>query len=233
MIMSFCFTCFKISLCLNFFMLFYLFIYKNLLQESKENSWEWEATRIPSSLLFKDYDFAHLFGVWVCLCVCMHMPRCVNMEVRGQFVCVWGGSFLPPCGFWGLTSGSQAWKQEPLLTNPSHQPRVSWYNKVHWTSKASNCVGHGAHSSSLSSQRLGHEGGESEASLGYILRPCLKIIPNPTKLKLHFAAFVLIINSGKAYQWLLKFVDESLDILVIDSLKWSSYNTRVNRKEKQ
>lgn len=75
----------------------------------------------------------------------------------------------------------------------------------------------GAHSSNLSSQRLGHQGGEFKVSLDYILRPCLKIKPNPTKL--HFVVFVLIINSGKIYQRMLKFVDESLDILVIDSLK--------------
>lgn len=35
-----------------------------------------------------------------------------NVEVRGQFE--EASSLFPPCGFWGLSSGHQAWWQVPL-----------------------------------------------------------------------------------------------------------------------
>lgn len=143
------------------------------------------------------------------------------------------GEFFPS-SMWllGIKLRSPGLEASLLTDTSQHKPRVSWCNQLHSTSTNSFWVGHGAHSSNRGSQRPRQEDGKFKASLGYIFRPCLKIKPNPTKPKLHFKVFILIINSGKIYQWMLKFVEESLKNWIV-TLQWSCYKTWVNHKDKQ
>ena len=50
----------------------------------------------------------------------MNVHVYIGNVCEGQRTTVGVSSSLPPCGFWGLNFGLQAWQQAPLPPDPSH-----------------------------------------------------------------------------------------------------------------
>lgn len=88
------------------------------------------ALYLLSYIVFEELANFKLYS-FVCMCVCVlcactHIPQ--NM-CGGQRAISGYHSFLPPCGVWGLNSGSQARGQVALLDELSPWPSLSLSHK--------------------------------------------------------------------------------------------------------
>jgi hypothetical protein len=61
-----------------------------------------------------------------------HTYACILVDVRGQLKGV--SSLLLSGGFQGLDSECRAWQQDPLPTEPSHQPKQCIFNHTLYSS---------------------------------------------------------------------------------------------------
>lgn len=69
-----------------------------------------------------------IFFFGMCMCVDWCVPQCVYVY-KSEDTLVRVGSLCTLVGFWRLNLGDRAW-QEPLFTDPSHQPWTQLLNRI-------------------------------------------------------------------------------------------------------
>lgn len=57
------------------------------------------------------------------------VPQCVHVY-KSEDTLVGVASLCTLVGFWRLNLGDTGWQQEPLLTDPSHQPWTQLLNRI-------------------------------------------------------------------------------------------------------